>query len=314
MNARLHVQWIVAAILAAAGLLGGAARGEAPLCPPDQVWVISTRHIAEIPCRQLSDQVRVARLVGGCWRRSNLAEFVAAHDPEAVTLFYVHGNRYEPEDALETGLQVYRRLRAGGGPHVPLRYVLWSWPSGRVPGPLNDIRTKAERTDLEGLYLGTVLSRLPPDARISLTGYSFGTRIISGALHLLGGGTLEGHVLPPEFLLPRLPVRAALLAPAFENTWLLPGSFHSRALTMVDRMLVLYNPRDPILRRFRLIAGGDALGYTGLAGLDQRSPLARRVEEIDVSDEVGRRHDQDRYLNSSYFRLARDFLLWRTWR
>ncbi|MBW3600811.1 MAG: hypothetical protein KY475_26535 [Planctomycetes bacterium] len=313
--AGINPQMALAAMSALAGVLSIVAPSAA-CCPGDQVWVISTRHIDEVPCHQLPEQVCVRRFEGGCWRRSTLAEFVAYHDPNAVTLFYIHGNRYSWEAALDRGWQVYRRLRQGGG-HVPLRYVIWSWPSDRMPGPLNDVRAKAERTDLEGLYLGTVLSRLPPDARISLTGFSFGTRIISGALHLLGGGALEGRVLPPEFLMPRLPVRAALMAPAFQNTWLLPGAFHARALTQVERMLVLYNPRDPVLRRYRLLAPGanaQALGYTGLEGLERLGPLAYRVIQIDVSDEVGLTHDQDRYLYSSYFRRVREYLLWRTWR
>ena len=107
------------------------------------------------------------------------------------------------------------------------------------------------------------------------------------------------------------------MAPAFQNTWLMPGAFHSRALAQVDRMLVLYNPRDPILRRYRLIApgaGAQALGYTGLVGLEPLGPLAGRVDQVNVSDEVGRSHDHDRYLESSYFPSLREYVLWRSWR
>lgn len=315
-NARLPSPATVAATLALVLGYGIPAAGQA-CCPGDQFWMISTRHIEEISCRELPEQAYVYRCEDGCWRRRCTADFIASHDPGAVTVFYVHGNRYTAEFALERGWQIYQRLRAGGGPHVPLRYVIWSWPSERLPRPLNDVRTKAERTDLEGLYLGTMLSQLPPDARVSLIGYSFGTRIMSGALHLLGGGRLEGRVLPPEFLMARAPVRAAMMAPAFQNTWLMPGAFHSRALTQVDRMLVLYNPRDPVLRRYRLVAPGSAaqaLGYTGLEGLEGLGPLARRIDQINVSDEVGRSHDEERYLVSSYFSRVREYVLWLTWR
>ncbi len=281
----------------------------------DEFWMISTRDINEIPCQVLSSQLKVYQWRCGGWRQESLVEFAATHDPVTLTLFYVHGNRYTPEDAVESGWLAYQRLRQGGGPRSPLRFVIWSWPSERVPGLVNDVRVKAERTDTEGLYLGTVVSRLPPDTRTSFLGYSFGTRVISGSLHLLAGGSLEGRTLPPEHLTPRRPMRAAMMAPAFHNNWLMPGAFHARALTQLERLIVLYNPRDPVLRRYRIVSptsAPQALGYTGLMGLERLGPLARRVEQWNVSDEVGRRHDEQRHLNSSYFIRMREFLVWRT--
>jgi hypothetical protein len=286
-------------------------------CPADDFWIISTRHIDEIPCQALPSQVRVCHRQGGCWRRSSLDAFLAGHDPAAVTVFYVHGNRYRPDEAIERGKLVHGYLRQGAAGDAPIRFVIWSWPSQPVPGLLYDVRTKAERTDVEGLYLGTVLSRLPPDALVSLVGFSFGTRVISGSLHLLAGGQLEGRALPAEYVMPRLPLRALLLAPAFQNTWLLPGNFHELALTQVERMLVLYNSADPVLRRYRLLSGtpdAQALGYTGLVGLERLGPLSRRVEQWDLRSEVGHSHNELRYLDSSYFGMGREYLLWRTWR
>ncbi len=281
----------------------------------DEFWVISTRGIEEVPCQVLPSQLKVYQWRCGQWSRESLESFVDTHNRAATTLFYVHGNRYTPEDAVERGWLALRRLQNGCGPRNPLRFVVWSWPSERVPGLVNDVRTKAARTDTEGLYLGTVLSRLPPDARVSLLGYSFGTRVISGSLHLLAGGQLEGRTLPSEFLMPRYPIRAGMLAPAFHNTWLLPGAFHDGALTQVERLIVLYNPRDPVLRRYRIVSPSSApqaLGYTGLVGLEGLGPLAQRVEQWNVADEVGRRHDEERYLYSSYFIRMRDYLVWRT--
>jgi hypothetical protein len=304
-----------AAALIALGLVGGRTCTGRECGPQDDFWIISTRHIDEIPCQALPSQVRVCHREGGCWRRSNLDAFLAGHDPAAVTVFYVHGNRYTAEEAFERGLLIHRYLRQGTKDDVPIRFVIWSWPSDPVPGLLYDVRLKAERTDVEGLYLGTVLSRLPPDALVSIVGFSFGTRVISGALHLLAGGQLEGRTLPPEYVVPRMPLRALLLAPAFQNTWLLPGNFHELALTQVERMLVLYNSADPVLRRYRLIssnANAQALGYTGLVGLERLGPLARRVEQWDLRPEVGHSHNELRYLDSSYFAMGREYALWRT--
>jgi hypothetical protein len=281
-------------------------------CPEDEFWLISTRHLAEVSCETLPSQLEVERLELGAWRHASLDEFAASHDREAVTVFYVHGNRYAPHHALEHGWAVRERLRQCG-PTAPVRFVIWSWPSERIPGLIQDCRAKAERADLEGFYLGTVLSRLPCDARVSLVGFSFGTRIISGSLHLVAGGKLAGRVLPRECVLPRLPVRAAMLAPACHNTWLLPGSFHELALSQVDRMLVFYNSRDPILRRYRLISPStapQALGCTGLVGRERLGPLEDRVEQWDVAAIVGATHREERYFYSPFFTQAGEHLLW----
>ena len=73
-----------------------------------------------------------------------------------------------------------------------LRFVIWSWPSDKIKGPLNDIRTKAWRTDTDGYYLGWFLQRMHPQSDIGLIGFSYGARIVSGALHVLAGGELDG--------------------------------------------------------------------------------------------------------------------------
>jgi hypothetical protein len=296
----------------ALAMAGAEPRPLAVGCPGDEFWLISTRHLAEVPCRELHAQLQVERMEQGAWRSASLGEFAASGDPEAVTVFYVHGNRYAPHHAVEHGQLVRQRLRECGGA-APMRFVIWSWPSERMPGLLHDCRAKAERCDLEGYYLGTVLSHLPPHARISLVGFSFGTRIISGSLHVLGGGELEGRALPGEYVAPRLPVRAAMLAPACHNTWFLPGDFHEQALTQVDRLLVLYNSRDPILRRYRLLApdaSPQALGYTGLVHVDFLGPLEDRVEQWDMAPVVGPTHNEVRYFSSSFFTRAGEHLLW----
>ena len=54
-------------------------------------------------------------------------------------------------------------------------------------------------------------------------------RIINGALHLLGGGTLGGFTLPEDQGRKRVRVRAVLWAPAVDRCWLWPGQYHGKA-------------------------------------------------------------------------------------
>ena len=85
---------------------------------------------------------------------------------------------------------MYRLLTAGVDDATPIRFVIWSWPSAQVRGQLRDVRTKANRTELAGYCLAWVLTHLPETQQVSLLGYSFGARIATGAMHLVGGGEL----------------------------------------------------------------------------------------------------------------------------
>ena len=79
-------------------------------------------------------------------------------------------------------------------------------------------------------------------------GYSFGARISTGTLHLLGGGSINGRSLPLEPAPNRAPRRAVLLAAAVGRDALAPGHRHSdRRLGQVDRMVITVNPRDRVL-------------------------------------------------------------------
>ena len=73
------------------------------------------------------------------WQPSNLESFLA-FDPSVRTIIFIHGNRITPSDAKNEGLAVYRRLMNYGGDGERIRFVIWSWPSAQVGGPLRDVR------------------------------------------------------------------------------------------------------------------------------------------------------------------------------
>jgi hypothetical protein len=143
------------------------------------------------------------------------------------------------------------------------------------------------------------LAELRAGVRVSLIGHSFGPRIITGALHLLAGGQLAGCGLSQGTVAEwstgkRNPVRAVLLAAALDYDWLAPGGCHERALSLADQMLVTCNPCDRALRWYPRMSGRGgppALGSVGLSGVEN----AKKIELIDVSDEVGRQHDYRGY-------------------
>lgn len=298
--------WLVAALI----LLSSLARadddpsGHQPLPPlaansprADEVWLISTRHLdlfdCEIPATYDLDIRRQDPQSG--WQNSTLTDFLAGNT--RLTVVYAHANRANWYDAVERGQQVYESLVSCGGDMPPLRFVIWSWPSDRLHGLRRDVRVKAARSDLEGSVFGWFLSKLNPDTPVGLIGYSYGARIISGGLHLLGGGILNGHTLPQFPKKPLRSVRAVYLAAAMDNEWLCSGSYHAQSLSQVDQLLIAYNYCDPALKRFRFIdpcTRPTALGFAGIDPACLDDPK-RRVEQMNVSCLIGRSHAEDRY-------------------
>src|SRR5262249_13020682 len=126
-------------------------------------------------------------------------------------------------------------------------------------------------------------------------GYSFGARIVTGSLHVLGGGALMGRALP-EPAEPRAPMQAVLIAAAVNNNWLAIGRPHGEALFAVDRMLALNNGCDRALKHYAAIdpcGRPEALGYTGAVG-----PLGdngRKLREYNMCCVVGKQHDWENY-------------------
>jgi len=185
-------------------------------------------------------------------------------------------------------------LRRGSDIHGPLRFVIWSWPSERAAGRIRDARQKARRTDVEAFLLGSYLAKASTSESISLVGFSFGARIITGAVHLVGGGSLAGYHLSevPDTV---IPFRVSLLAAAVENNGLLPGGRYHRALRHIDRLLLMNNSRDRALNFFWIIdpkRRPKALGDTGIA----RAPGALQIEQYDWAHCIGREHSLMEYL------------------
>src|ERR1700752_1477119 len=71
---------------------------------------------------------------GRHWQPSDLESFVS-FDPSVRTIIFIHGNRITPYAAKNEGLAVYRKLANYAGDGERFRFVIWSWPSGQIPGP-----------------------------------------------------------------------------------------------------------------------------------------------------------------------------------
>lgn len=232
------------------------------------------------------------------WQASDLESFLA-FDASVPTVIYVHGNQMTPADARQQGLALYRMLVRCGDSDGPVRFVIFSWPSEKVGFLLRDVRVKALRTDAVGCQLAWLLDQLPAETPVSLIGFSFGARIVTGSLHILGGGSLRcGEGLSERLHPQRDPVNVVLVAAALHAHWLGEGQYHGLAMTQVDRMFLVNNCADLAMRYYHLssTSGGrpQALGLCGPTCIGPES--AAKIAMRDVSRYAGTQHDLFRYL------------------
>jgi hypothetical protein len=283
---------------------GGLAADEPrPSCtqfrPQDQLWLVSNRGLGcdvEHQCEQLKywryDPEKR-------WVSSNLAEFARSDETPLTTTIFVHGNRVTSSEAFAKGLAPYRAL-VRCADEQPIRFIIWSWPSEPIDGLVDDARIKASRTTPAAYYLAWFVDRLNPKASVGLWGHSFGARIVTGTLHLLGGGRLGGYRPLARTHEIRNPMQVVLVAAALDNDWLLAGRAHGRAMSQVDRLLLVNNSCDAALKRYHWIynrrACQQALGYTGMSGGRVEGDARGKIAQLDACCQIGREHVLDGYL------------------
>jgi hypothetical protein len=274
----------------------------------EQVGLVSTR--AAPVCDPRADSFQRLRYweleEGTHWAPVDEQVFLGRGDPKIPTTIFIHGNRSDRNDAVRDGFAVLRVL-ASAGSDEPFRFVIWSWPADQVSKrPRPDLQVKAAYSDVQSYYLARCVSRMDPEVSISMIGYSYGARVITGAMELLAGGTIAGLRLdePPEIRTGRM--RAVLVAAAIDNDWLLPGRRNGEALDLLDKLLVTRNPCDPALKWYPCLygrRGPNALGYTGPACPSALGPDLKKIELLDVAQSVGENHSWYHYLAAAALRV-----------
>lgn len=275
------------------------------------MWVVSTRGVACPKSGETPALVFSVRDAAGKWNEAPLGAFVAA-TARGQTRFWIHGYGVTAEEAVDVGAVAHERFAAADEP--PMRFVVWSWPSEREGyRRVKDIREKGCRTQVEAYCLAWLISQMDAEADISMVGYSYGTRVIAGGLHLVGGGELcglsldlpvvvlasdqggNGHVVRPT----SRNCRAVLLAAAMGSDWLVDGGFNEHALGQTSELLSIYSASDRVLKFYPLATSEKhdaALGYRGLASRPPRDEGNGKFAQLDVSYLIGTEHDLETYL------------------
>lgn len=288
---------VVLCILTLSVLRGGQSYAQGVAQEADQVVVACTRNFPSVSARTLDFSSFVGFTCGVNGQSYGMPVSLVDSGRFSSTWIFVHGNQIPPHEATKRGIAVYERLRSCSTHEGPIRFVIWSWPSERNTNRLKDAKIKSHRTNVESFLLGSYIAAIAHDNPLRLVGYSFGARIVGGALHLSSGGQLDGHVLP-HTAVPVAPHRVVMLAAAIENDGFLPGGRYRHGLDQVEHMLLMNNSRDQALRFYWILntSKPKALGSTGF---DCRPPHVT-VHQYDWADQIGKDHSLWQYLDRPF--------------
>ncbi|MEW4456089.1 hypothetical protein AB1L30_25715 [Bremerella sp. JC817] len=281
--------------------------------PGDEVFMVSSRCAPggcgwQLPVENLQVSQYV---VGEGWKSIEWDAFVDMPSPGGLTSVYVHGNWMNTYWAERRGWEMYHELTRGLSMDQKVRHVIWSWPTQEEPHPLRTVREHAVRADADAFYLASYLMTLPPTEQVSLSAFSLGARVVTGACHLLGGGTLGGRVLP-EHEPNEHGYRVVLLSAGVTYSAVYPTGRNGQAMEVIDRMYNAFNSADKILKHYRLATqrkGDEAAGYIGLSLASQQR---QKVEQVNAANILGKEHSWDNIVCAfCLMERARDYLQWK---
>lgn len=266
-------------------------------------WIIDTRCLPSyapggVPfenwnIKRLNDQ-RV-------YETSNVTSLTDACTADMPTVILCHGYQTDGRRAMIDGQELRNAIRRGD--QRPFRLVIWSWPSQRnLLSIRRDARQKEQRADVESVYLARLLEQTPEDADICLVGYSFGARIVCGALELLEGGQVGGRRLQldeSDNTKPEDRYRVVMIAAAMDYNSLQPGRRYGDALRAVTQALFTMNTRDPALRFYRWLNPGQRQQALGRRGALLSGAGGLFAEVVNVTCQVGKSHELRDYLHAS---------------
>ena len=277
------------------------------LAPPmtqSGFWFVSTHHSPQSfvhTCpRFFPGILRYEQCAG--YRSSSMVELCAALEPGIPVCIMVHGSFVDRASACRESISTWQWLRRGAMGRR-MQMIFLTWPSYSPLGPLvqlevNKLGRQAARN---GYYLAELTHHIPPECPICLLGHSHGTRVISSALHLLAGGSVQG-VCHPFARAEGRHIRTVFAASAIDHNWLNPSHRYGRALCSTQCLLNLRNTRDPALQfyscRLPLVAK-HPLGLTGLTTRDRRQlgSGGHKVYDYDVTGVIGAAHLWPYYFN-----------------
>jgi len=267
-------------------------------------WIVSSRQCREYGSGYLPEcRLQFYRGAGTHLRCGTIHELIASLEPSVPVCLVVHGSLTTWSDARKASPQVHDWFRNAAG-NRRATFIFFTWPSESPATfiPTIDVGILGRRAAYHGYFLAQFLSQLPADRPLSLVGHSHGARTVASAMHLLGGGQVQGlclHGMCPRGCDGRRRIRVVLAAAAIDNNWLNPGERYGRALSQVELLVNLINRDDFALAFYpwRRLFSRAALARTGFTPSIRSSMGAYncKLSEFDVTCIVGTGHFWQHY-------------------
>ena len=265
--------------------------GGRPVSAESDLWMVDTTSVTGhgVLSEQFS-KITFQYHDGTQWIVSDIESFERTHRHDRPLVIVVPGYSNTRSDTIRIGMKA--RNLCVSNESILCRIVLWNWPSHQTSRrKLRDVRAKIPIADTNGKYLGLLLQKLEPTAKVSILGCSFGSRIACSAIKYLDENNDR-----------KKRISLVLTAPALDRNWFSPSAKYGRIPEYVEKLLLFYNPSDRVLRLYPLIYGlgsdREAMGKAGPLSCDFQPEHRPKIKPINMSTELGDRHHVEHYLDT----------------
>lgn len=236
--------------------------------------------------------------------RMDRESFLAAQ-ANIPTLLFSHGNSLKHKGALESAWIAYNAIKSCPGPKM---LVLYSWPAEMLyKRPLirpvkllrDNIQAKYVYAEYQGYYVAKLAEMMSRSQPLTLSGHSYGGAMVTIALHYIGGGELNGLVLPTGSPVERPNLRASIVSGAMDNDHVYPGHRYCQAFVAVEKYHTTFSTIDATLKRWptHSFRGQEAQGYTGLCA-SRLGENGHKLFQQCLTNDVGKSHYMKEHFGS----------------
>lgn len=270
--------------------------------PQDEIWLVSTREIADCDVSPSSNKFVCKHPVGTAWNRVPLEQLLDVQNKHSdkANVVFIHGNRTSEFWSRRRGKMAYQKLVANNPVELPpVRFIIWSWPSDEIAQPLKDFWKKMDRSVVDGRLFGHFLSRLDPQQPLSLLTYSMGTQVGFTGIET---ATLHSDSCPS--------IGMIAMAPVTHCQWPLTPVQMDVIQDRVHHLRFCRNSKDIAIRAYKTVC---SLGCSNdfRPGADLISGVHHNVRQYDVSKAVGCEHNILGYIAQPVVRCELESLLLR---
>ncbi len=274
----------------------------------DEVWWVTSRNISgqldsldEVPTLEYAMDSSGRR----SWQVRDAAELIARHNQtnDLVTMFYVHGNRTNPNWSLNRGIQVYENIYCNCKQRRPIRFVIWHWPADENKLRIQEFDDNSRRAIIHGRHFARYLQYYDSRQELGLVGYSLGAQFLLSTSQQIADFVDQGSVTAQSWQESQL--RMAFIAPVAACDW--PRCNHQleQASRVIGQVVSFENQKDHALAIYRLKCGSqNPKGLSPLHSLRRLNCFDSKVQTYEVGHLAGSKHSIAKYVRPEFIQSS----------